>query len=295
MLTTKTTSTPEKKMTFKKLLLATAITTVSSASFAMQAMDEEALAETSGQDGLTITINPPDAGITTDIVLHDKDGTSGITGGSNNSGAILFDNFVLNPSGATSTISIVIDATGNTNADATATDPQINIDITLPASTVISTGAIFVADSNGVGVALGTNQKTVLANMNITLVGATLINMQLGGERTGDSMINVSTTITNGLSISNFKLEDADDTGSINSDLITIKNQANGNLTADIGVDATATGLQITLTQFGSGLGVNIGMTNVGLGADGTATNSIGDIDVLGLDLDGTTITIAGH
>jgi len=282
-------------MTFKKLLLATAITTVSSASFAMQAMDEEALSETTGQDGLTITINPPDAGITTDIVLHDEDGTSGITGGSNNSGAILFDGFVLNPSGTTSTISIVIDATGNTNADATATDPQLNINITLPASTVISTGAVFVADSNGVGVALGTNQKTVLANMNITLVGATLINMQLGGERAGDSMINVSTTIASGLSITNFKLEDADDTGSINSDQITIKNQANGDLTADIGIDATSTGLQITLTQFGSGAGVNIGMTNVGLGADGTATNSIGDIDVLGLDLDGTTITIAGH
>lgn len=298
MLTTKTTSTPEKKMNFKKLLLATAITTISSASFAMQAMDEEALSETTGQDGLTITIEPPSAGITADIVIHDKDGLSGIVGSGStftNSGAILFDGFALNPNGATSTISIVIDATGDTNGDATATDPQLNIDITLPGSTVISTGAVFVADSNGVGVAIGTTQETILANMNITLLGATLINMQLGNERTGDSMINVSTTITNGLAITNFKLEDADDNGSINSDQITIKNQANADLTADVGVDATASGLQITMAQFGSGAGVNISMTNVGLGADGTLTNSIGDIDLLGLDLDGTTITISGH
>lgn len=297
MLTTKTTSTPEKKMNFKKLLLATAITTISSASFAMQAMDEEALSETTGQDGLTITIEPPSAGITADIVIHDKDGLAGIVGSGStllNSGAILFDGFALNPNGATSTISIVIDATGDALA-AAGTDPQLNIDITLPGSTVISTGAVFVADSNGVGVAIGTTQETILANMNITLLGATLINMQLGNERTGDSMINVSTTITGGLSISDFRLEDADDNGSINSDLITIKNQANADLTADVGVDATASGLQITMAQFGSGAGVNISMTSVGLGADGTPTNSIGDIDLLGLDLDGTTITISGH
>lgn len=285
-------------MNFKKLLLATAITTISSASFAMQAMDEEALSETTGQDGLTITINPPDAGITADIVIHDKDGLSGIVGSGStftNSGAILFDGFVLNPSGATSTISIVIDATGDALA-AAGTDPQLNIDITLPGSTVISTGAIFVANSNGVGTVTPFDaQQTILANMNITLVGATLINMQLGSERLGDSMINVSTTITNGLAITNFKLEDADDNGSINSDQITIKNQANVDLTADVGVDATASGLQITMAQFGSGAGVNISMTNVGLGADGTLTNSIGDIDLLGLDLDGTTITISGH
>lgn len=285
-------------MNFKKLVLATAIATVSSASFAMEAMDEEALSDTTGQDGLTININPPDAGIGADIWIHDKDGLSGISGASSNSGAIVVDGFLLNPSGANSFINVVIDVTGDANNAAPATDPMLNVAITLPASTVISTGKILVADSNGAGVAVGTNQKTILDNMNITLVGATLINMQLGNEQQG-SMILVSTTITGGVTITNFALQDSGGTvtgGSINADSISFKNNGGANLTAKVGVDASATALRLTLTTLGDPTtGLNISMANVGLGADGTATVGVGDIDIVGLNLNGTTVDISGH
>jgi hypothetical protein len=283
-------------MTFKKLLLATAVAAVSSSALAMQAMDDESLAETTGQDGLTIGIEPPAAGIGGDIILHDNTGVGTLT----NSGAILINDFLLRTAGTTTSISILIDATGDANNDATTTDPMLNIAINLPASTIISTGSIHVADSNNAGVAVDSTSATLLNNMNITL-GATTLNMQLGNEPQG-FMLLTSTSIAGGITLSSLALNDANSGGAISATSVSINDFgfAATNLNVRVGVDATASALRITLTQLGTagGLGtggLDISMGDVGLGAASGSATDIGDVDMLGLNLNGAVITITGH
>lgn len=287
-------------MTFKKLLLATAITAVSSASFAMQAMDDESLAETAGQDGLTIGITPPTAGIGGDIILHDTTGFAG-NSGTLNSGAIVIDDFLLRTAGATTAIDILIDAAGDANNDGTTTDPVLNIAINLPASTIISTGAIRVADSNGVGSAVDSTTATLLNNMNITL-GATTVNIQLGNETPAQgAMMLVSTTITGGITLSSFALNDANSGGAISATSVSINNfGASTDLSTIIRADATGTALSVTVTQLGTAGGLGVGglditMNDVGLGSASGSATDIGDVDLLGLNLNGAVITITGH
>lgn len=274
-------------MSFKKLLLATAIAAVSNSSFAMQAMDDESLSETTGQDGLTVTIIPPNAGIGGDIVLHDTDGLTGAL----NSGAIVMDNFLINPVDGTG-ISLIIDATGDANNNADATDPMLQIAISTPANMVISTGALRVADSNGsAGTAIDNLSATILNNINITLGAMTAV-MQLGNEPQGN-MIVANTTITNGISIAGFALNDADGTGSINVGNITISDNglADANLGVNLSIDPDQTGLVITLNTLGDAGGLDILNNDVGLGN----TTSIGDVEIIGLQLSGTRITVVGH
>lgn len=86
----------------KKLILASAITAASTSAFAMQALDDEALAATTGQDGLTITL-----GVDLNIGklrIHDKDGLNGVAGLPNTGGSANgFTNYFSPTLGGTST------------------------------------------------------------------------------------------------------------------------------------------------------------------------------------------------
>jgi hypothetical protein len=287
-------------MSFKKLLLSTAIATASTASFAMEAMDDSSLSETTGQDGLTVIITPNASAannvITSDIYLHDRDGVSGI---STTSGSIVIDGFALDLNGVNSVagnvsaISLWIDATGDHNGATIGGSAMLNIGVTLPASTTISTGTILVGASlaTSFGAGAPTGQETVLSNMNITLVGQTSFNIQLGQEEQG-AMIKFSTSITNGIVINNFALEDANSGGSINAVRVAIEDNGGANLTTSVNVDAASNGLILTLTGLGHSTGgLDLAMSDVGLGT----TTSIGDVEVVGLNLNGTTIRILGH
>lgn len=282
-------------MSFKKLLLSTAIAAASTASFAMEAMDDSSMSETTGQDGLTVIITPPNTGIGADIYLHDRDGMTGAT----TSGSIVVDGFLLDLNGTNtiaggvSAISLWIDATGDHNGGAAGGSAMLNIGVTLPASTSISTGTILVGTSlaTSFGAGAPTGQETVLSNMNITLVGQTSFNIQLGQEAQG-AMIQFSTSITNGIVINNFALEDASTGGgSINAVRVAIEDNGGANLTTSVNVDAASNGLVLTLTSLGTGAGIDLAMSDVGLGN----TTSIGDVEVVGLNLNGTTIRILGH
>jgi hypothetical protein len=264
----------------------------------MQAMDDESLAETTGQDGLTIGIEPPAAGIGGDIILHDTTGVAGAT----NSGAIVISDFLLRTAGTTTAISLVIDATGDANNDTTTTDPMLNIAINLPASTIISTGSIHVADSNGAGAAVDSQSTTLLNNMNITL-GATTLNVQLGNENQGFMML-TSTSIAGGITLSNIALNDAGGAvsgGAISATNVSINDfGASTALNVRVGVDASATNLRITVTQLGTAGGLGVGglditMNDVGLGSASGSATDIGDVDLLGLNLNGAIITVTGH
>lgn len=270
----------------KKLVLASAIIAASSSSFAMQAMDEEAMAATTGQDGISVTIATTSA-ITGNIIVHDKDGYAS---GAGDAGAIVISNFSLD----TPAIDLVIDAEG----DDTASAPYLNIGVSIGAGTTIATGDISVATSNGLGNAV-TNQTAVLIDsMDITL-GATTANIQLGNAPQG-AMITLDTVMTGGLTINEFKLNDVSSGGggSIAVDSIAVRGAAEANLTVDAEVAVIASGLQITVNTLGTG-GLYTALTDVRLGATDysvpTLAPSIGDVEIIGLNLAGTTITVAGH
>lgn len=271
-------------MTFKKVLLATAIAAVSTSSYALEAMDDSSMSATTGQDGLIITVTPPAAGIVTDIIWHDTDGYTTRTG----AGAVVIDNMTID---ADSGIQLDIDASGDVDNVAASNQPGLRIGVSLLGTTTISTGAISVAASNGVGAAVSNQTATILPSMNLTIGSGSLAEIFLGNEENGKSMINLNTTLTGGIDVTSFAVNDIDSSGSISVGTLAIDNAgASGDLGAQIAVDATASGLLVTMTQVGAGSGIDIAMSNVALGS----ATVMGDVEINGLDLDGTTINIVG-
>ena len=298
---------------FPQLALVSAIA-VSGSAFAMEALNDATLSNTTGQDGITIAIKPPtdnfDArinpttGLTTNyfgtvngganagnagvldiesVRIHDKDGD--VVNGTGDAGAIVLDNFSLAGSEA---IVVKIDADGNAN------DPLLNINVQLPQVLVIRTGDISVGASAGIGNAL-TAQTKILDSMDIVM-GAASLNIQLGAEAQG-AMIKVAGSIDGGLVINNFKLNDANSGGSIGIDSLTLIDTAGTALTLASDIDVVAGGLQITST---AATKLDVRMQDVRLGDFGTTAapltpNSIGDVELIGIDTAGTVLTISGH
>ena len=168
-------------MNFKKLALASAIATLPVGAFALDEINDDALSEVSGQDGITMTLVTNTTGISTSaIYLHDKDGIAGGVGYTSYSfdGAIVIENMTIG-AGTAKTITIGIDAGDNI---ITAGAPILNINIGLPSPLTIATGAIKVANSQrdalaGSSWSVDTISATILNNMNVTLSG-TALNIQ---------------------------------------------------------------------------------------------------------------------
>lgn len=296
-------------MSFKKLALVTAMFAATSGAYAMEAMDEEALAATTGQDGITINLSTSAA---VDVIIHDKDGFAdpqGVVAQDRlNSGAIVMRDIRLGNA---------VDVGGNVIGDAlvqididagasaaAANDATLNIGVTLgdvgtSTNTVVDLGTLRVANSaREGGVGWGINAPTesaVLLDLGQLTVGAgATLNIQLGNEPQGHLIV-LDATLTGGLSLTNVALNDvggALNGGSISVGALTINDAGAGtDLTTNIGIDATATGLVLTMTQLGDATnGVDLTMANVGLGG-----SSIGDVEIIGLNLNGDTIRISGH
>lgn len=298
-------------MSFKKLALVTAMFAATSGAYAMEAMDDESMAAATGQDGITVTITTPVTGITMTQIIHDLDGHVGNA----NSGAIVIGD-PADPTNSTAggpapmkivlggALTLTIDADGGdaTPVAAGQTGAYLNIGVGLTGTTTINTGDLSVMDSSGTD-ARGGNfgsvtaaGSTILKDMQISL-GATSLNIQLGNEPQG-AMIKVDTAIGNGLTINNFELVDAG--GTYTGGAIFMQSQhiynAGDDTVLDVAadIDVTTTGLRIALAQFGDATdGASVDITGVRLGDNTQA--AIGDIEIRGLNLNGTAITVAGH
>lgn len=245
----------------KKLALVTAIAAAPMSGFAMEAMEDEALAAVTGQDGVTITLGAMTIGGVR-IDDADADGLVNLTGAN---GAIFISGISMS-----GTTTVVVDADADT----------IQAAITLGAGT-INLGAISpTAYQSNIA---GTNVIT----MGTLNHGAITMNVQLGAEDQG-SMIALSGTVTGGINLTGFSIADGGGAvtgGSITMNLgVTSVGVADLNLAGTIDVDAA--GLQIN----------NLGAVDVTLGAltlgDATAA-AIGDVSIL--NLQPGSITIAGH
>ncbi|HQV41668.1 MAG TPA: hypothetical protein PLN04_06570, partial [Moraxellaceae bacterium] len=193
---------------------------------------------------------------------------------------------------------------------------------------VIQTGDISVASSDnvadangGVGTwAISNQTATIMDSQTITL-GATSLNIQLGNEAqtyvwdmnadgdtvdAGDvntAMILVSTTMTGGLTVGTVAagvysggvtLNDANSGGSVRIGRMRLRDDGGANLTVgSVGINVAANGLVIDVASIGSATGLYQTMERVSLG--NAAAPALGDIEVLGLQLNGTSIRISGH
>lgn len=288
-------------MSFKKLALVTAMFAAASGAYAMEALDEDALAATTGQDGITVTLTLPGAGITMNQIIHDKDG---LVAGNDGAAIVIGDvGTSTTPNGGmkivnTGAITLNLDAASTIGG----TNPYLNVGVALSGTTTVHTGDLRVATSanssgangaaaQGIGsITQADNFSAVIMKDMTIALGATTMNIQLGNEPQG-AMIKLNTVIGGGLTISGFALNDASSSESISMTTQHIYDAGGTDLTVAANVDVTAAGLQVGLTTFGSGTGASIDMTGVKLGS----AAAIGDIEIRGLNLNGTSLTIAGH
>lgn len=264
-------------MMHKKLALAVAIAAVPVAGFSVEAMDDEMLAGVTGQDGISLSLG---LNVTTDVLVEDDNGVTGSAVYGNvvndNAGGILITGAGLNTGAGT--LDVDIDAGG----DAGNTDAQLQVSVSIPANTVLITGAIGVVNTDG-AFATQSAVQNILTSTTITLTSGLTMDIELGAEET--AFIDLSSANIGTITMGAGSLVDASSTASISWAGQTIS-----------GIDATgttinveATGLEIDLT--GSALSnITIEITDLQFGT----APVLGDIQISGLDLTGSTITVAG-
>lgn len=291
-------------MTFKKLALAAAVALVPTAGFSMEVLDDSALSDVTGQDGIEVAIQPDATnGISADIIVHDTTGY----GTSTFAGAITITGFKL-VTGANA-ITAVIDA-GDTTQNGAVGTATLNIAVAIPAGTVLTTGDIGVGNSGRDDVAPGNwnanNVATVMNTMDITL-GATTLNIQLGNElqdvagaatASTSFMIALDTAIgSGGINITGFSLNDVNSSGAIGASSVRLVNanglDATGTLDVKVGINAALAGLVLEVGQLGDATnGMDVRMTDMYLGSVGAGI--VGDVSINNLNLTGTVVTISG-
>lgn len=284
---------------FTKLVLVSSMA-ISANAMAMQSMDDAALSAATGQDGINIGIALGSTGISIDkLYLHDNDGlqtSTGITGATGVAGAIAIDGITITQTGTGNLLDLAIDTDAGTSGEA-----FLNIAASVGAVD-ISIGSIGVAPSNGASLTDTTTAvrgvtgtpTEILTGLDLSL-GAISANVQLGATPQG-AMIKLDSTLEGGLTISNLGINDAAGGGQIYLDNIYVRGAGNttGDLNIDTDISVTNAGLRI---QNNSTQNMNVYIAGVRLGASATgATNaSIGDIEIQGLNVGTSTITISGY
>ena len=229
-------------------------------------------------------------------------------------------------------LQIDIDAVGDHNGALAGGGAMLNVKITTP-QLLIKQGAVYVANSNAAaddidadgvaavdGDALDTDGTSHSARIKIMngmeiVLGSTVIQIQLGNEAQGSgvggAMIAVNASIIGGLTINN--LETLDQGGVLNggairaSSLSLVDNAGAGNLTASVFVNIedslstvssffagdTSGGLIVTLAQLGSATGADLTLNDQALGS--ATAPDLGDVQMTGLNLNGSSLIIRGH
>lgn len=311
---------------FTKLALVSSMA-ISANAMAMQAMDDAALSSATGQDGINIGIG---AGLNADLAtfmgsdpattkgilveglyVHDNDGLAttaafnGVNlGGQATAGAIHIaglglqstagaDNF--DGTASTNLLNLKIDTDAG---DAAAGGAFLNIGANVAALRV-KVGAVSVGASGAAPDLASANiRRGTTGTENQILTGFTLdmgkvaANVQLGATPQG-AMVLVKSSLS-GLNITNLGINDAAGGGQIYLDGLHVRGAGGGAIDVDLGISVKSTGLEITNNST-AGNDVYVKAVRLGAAATGSTNASIGDVEVQGLKLGQTTITIAGY
>ncbi|CAG67583.1 MULTISPECIES: putative pilus system protein FilA [Acinetobacter] len=285
---------------FTKLALVSSML-ISVNAMAMQAMDDASMSATTGQDGLNIGIKLDNAGISIGkLYVHDNDGLgtdTNITGATGTAGAIAINGVTVKQTNTSENLlDLKIDTNGSATTSNGAQGAFLNIAATVGAVD-IDIGSIGIGSSNtAVNTTTGlrgikeTNPTEILSGLTLSL-GKVAANIQLGATPQG-AMIVLNSTLQKGLTISNLGINDAAGGGQIYLDNIYVRGADNttGDLTLNATVGVTANGIVI---KNNSAQNINTYIQGVHLGS--STAKSIGDVEVAGLNVGNSTITISGH
>ena len=270
---------------------------ISANAMAMQSLDDKDLSSTTGQDGITLTVNS--GGVTINkLMIHDNDGlatgsTIGTTslGGTGKAGAIVVNNVSVTPTDAAAplaTVKIDTDAGANNAAflNVNAALGATKIDV---ANVKVAASNVYTAGKASRGVA--TTEYAVLDGsvaapaLSLT-TGATTANIQLGNQPQG-SLIKLDGQMTGGLTVNSLTLTDQANGGNVKLSGIHLASDNTDNLALNVDVGVTTGGLKVS----GLSNSYNAYVEGVTLGT----TPSIGSVEVKGLDLSKTTVLVSGH
>lgn len=277
---------------FTKLALVSSML-ISVNAMAMQAMDDASMSATTGQDGLNIGIKLDNAGISIGkLYVHDNDGlatATNIKGATGTAGAIAINGVTVKQTSSDNLLDLKIDTDGS------SAGAFLNIAATVGAVDV-TIGSIGIGSSND-AVNTTTGLRGVKSDPTEILTGLTLslgkvgANIQLGATPQG-AMIVLNSTLQKGLTISNLGIKDAKGGGQIYLDNIYVRGADNttGDLTLNANVGVTPDGIVI---KNNSAQNINTYIQGVHLG--NSTAKSIGDVEVAGLNVGNSTITISGH
>lgn len=310
---------------FTKLALVSSMA-ISANAMAMQAMDDAALSSATGQDGINIGIG---AGLNADLAtfmgsdpaltrgilveglyVHDNDGLAATAafngknlGGKATPGAIHIAGLGLQATGgadnfdgtaSTNLLNLKID----TDAGAAAGGAFLNIGANV-ASLRVKVGAVSIGASGAAPDLTSTNiRRGTTGTENQILTGLTLdmgkvaANVQLGATPQG-AMVLVKSSLS-GLNITNLGINDAAGGGQIYLDGLHVRGAGGGAIDVDLGISVKSTGLEITNNST-AGNDLYVKAVRLGAAATGSTNASIGDVEVQGLKLGQTKITIAGY
>lgn len=311
---------------FTKLALVSSMA-ISANAMAMQAMDDAALSSATGQDGINIGIG---AGLNADLAtfmgtpvavtkgilvedlyVHDNDGLAATAafngvnlGGKATPGAIHIDGLGLQATAgadnfdgtlSTNLLNLKIDTDAG---DAAAGGAFLNIGANVAALRV-KVGAISIGASGAApDLATANIRRGTTGTENQILTGLTLdmgkvaANVQLGATPQG-AMVLVKSSLS-GLNITNLGINDAAGGGQIYLDGLHVRGAGGGAIDVDLGISVKSTGLEIT-NKSTAGNDIYVKAVRLGAAATGSTNASIGDVEVQGLKLGQTKITIAGH
>ncbi|MCG9515922.1 DUF6160 family protein [Acinetobacter pittii] len=280
---------------FTKLALVSSLA-ISANAMAMQSMDDAALSAATGQDGINIGIALGSGGISIDkLIVHDNDGldpATGITGAAATAGAIVVSGVTVKQVDATTNLlDLKIDSVGASGTNGAFLNVAANV-----GAVDVHVGSIGVGTSGTLNTTTAVRGITetapteIISGLDLSL-GAISANVQLGSTPQG-AMIKVNSALKGGLTLSNFGINDAAGGGQIVLDKVMVRGAGNttGDLDVDANISVVPTGLKI---QNNSAQGMNVYVQGVHLGSNTAA--SIGDVEIQGLNVGTSTITISGH
>jgi len=259
-------------------------------------MDDAALSAATGQDGINIGIALGSGGISIDkLYIHDNDGlnpTTGITGAAATAGAIAVSGVTVKQVDTTTNLlDLKIDSVGASGANGAFLNVAANV-----GAVDVHVGSVGVGTSGTLNTTTAVRGITetapteIISGLDLSL-GAISANVQLGSTPQG-AMIKVNSALKGGLTLSNFGINDAAGGGKIVLDKVMVRGAGNttGDLDVDANISVVPTGLKI---QNNSTQGMNVYVQGVHLGS--STASSIGDVEIQGLKVGTSTITISGH
>ena len=286
---------------FTKLALASSVA-LSANAMAMQALEDADLSTQTGQAGITISIDTTDSITIDKLLIHDNDGfanetltfgegtgqTTIQTGDGTTAGAITVTDISI--AKASTNTGNLVDLT--IDAGVVGTSAVLNI-LAETGAMDIDIGSIGVAgsgtydeDLNTRGITAG-SEKEILSDISLSL-GAVKANIQLGNAPQG-AMIVVDSQIDGGLVLNSLTLNDTSTSGqgSIGISGLKVTTAGQTYLNADAKIGVRPTGLYIETASSPQ----NVYIAGLTLGT----TDSIGAVEVQGLNMGASTIIVKGH